>query len=130
MLWKLAVAKGQGLSQDCSAIGDYTRNNCWTQEILNNNEWDGNERYFRLLVYDMMEFDNVNLNAPIRSDASNFQVVYDESRHVTGVVTEQFVQTMGAVGVLTSTKFLKWLGDLKVTLVILVSQLVVPEGAG
>ena len=49
MLWELAVAKDQGLSQDCSAIGDYTRNNCWTQEILNNNEWDGNERYFRLL---------------------------------------------------------------------------------
>ena len=127
MLWELAVAKDQGLSQDCSAIGDYTRNNCWTQEILNNNEWNGNERYFRLLAYDMMEFDNVDLNAPIRSDPSNFQIVFDESRHVTGVVSEPFVQTMGTVVLLTSNQFLKWLVVLNVTLLLLVAMMVVPE---
>ena len=85
------------------------------------------DRYFRLLVYDMMEFDNVNLNAPIRSDPSNFQVVFDESRHVTGVVSEPFVQTMGTVVLLTSNRVLKWLVVLNVTLLLLVAMMVVPE---
>jgi hypothetical protein len=127
MLWQLGVAQDQGLSQDCSAIGDYTRNNCWTQEILNNNDWGGNERFFRLLVYDMMEFDNVDLNAPIRNDPANFQVVFDESRHVTGVLSEPFVQTMGTVVLLTSNQFLKWLVVLNVALLLLVAMMVVPE---
>ena len=127
MLWELDDAEEQGLSRDCSAIGDYTRNNCWTQEILNNNDWNGNERFFKLLVYDMMEFDNVNLSAPIRSDPGNFQIVFDESRHVTGIISAPFVETMGTVVLLTSNQFLKWLVVLNVGLLLLVAMMVVPE---
>ena len=127
LLWELDDAQEQGLSEDCSAIGEYTRNNCWTQEILNNNDWGGNERFFKLLVYDMMEFDNVNLSAPIRSEPGNFQIVFDESRHVTGVISAPFVETMGTVVLLTSNQFLKWLVVLNVALLLLVAMMVVPE---
>ena len=75
----------------------------------------------------MMEFDNVNLSAPIRSDPGNFQVVFDESRHVTGVVSAPFVETMGTVVLLTSNQFLKWLVVLNVALLLLVAMMVVPE---
>ena len=132
LLWKLGVAEGEGLSKDCKSVGDYTLNNCWTREILNNNEWNGNQRYFRLLVHDMMEFDNINLSAQIRQgdstgDKSNFQIVFDESRHVTGVVSAPFVETMGTVVLLTSNEFLKWLVVLNVGLLLLVAMMVVPE---
>ena len=132
LLWSLDVAEEEGLSTDCKSVGDYTLNNCWTKEILNNNEWSGNERYFSLLVYDMMEFDNVNLSAQVRQggspgDKSNFQVVFDESRHVTGVVSAPFVETMGTVVLLTSNEFLKWLVVLNVGLLLLVAMMVVPE---
>ena len=80
----------------------------------------------------MMEFDNVNLSAQVRQggspgDKSNFQVVFDESRHVTGVVSAPFVETMGTVVLLTSNEFLKWLVVLNVGLLLLVAMMVVPE---
>ena len=127
LLWELDDAEDRGLSRDCSAIGGYTQNNCWTQEILNNNDWGGNERFFKILVYDMMEFDNANLSAPIKSDKGNFQIVFDESRHVTGVVSAPFVETMGTVVLLTSNEFLKWLVVLNVGLLLLVAMMVAPE---
>jgi len=132
LLWSLDVAEEEGLSKDCKSVGDYTLNNCWTKEILNNNEWSGNKRYFGLLVYDMMEFDNINLSAQVRQgdfagDKTNFQVVFDESRHVTGVVSAPFVETMGTVVLLTSNEFLKWLVVLNVGLLLLVAMMIVPE---
>ena len=127
LLWELDDAQEQGLSNDCSAIGGYTQNNCWTQEILNNNDWGGNERFFKILVHDMMEFDNANLSAPIKSDKENFQIVFDESRHVTGVISAPFVETMGTVVLLTSNEFLKWLVVINVGLLLLVAMMVVPE---
>ncbi|MBI88050.1 MAG: hypothetical protein CMB67_03360, partial [Euryarchaeota archaeon] len=127
LLWELDDAREHGLSDDCSAIGEYTRNNCWTQEILNNNDWGGNERFFKLLIYDMMEFNNVNLSAPIKADKGNFQIVFDESRHVTGVISAPFVETMGTIVLLTSNEFLKWLVVLNVGLLLLVAMMVIPE---
>jgi len=132
LLWTIEEAENQGLNRDCQSIGDYTLNNCWTKEILNNNDWGGNERYFRLLVYDMMEFDNTNMSIQIRQgdfagDKTNFQVVFDESRHVTGVVSAPFVETMSTVVLLTSNQFLKWLVVLNVGLLLLVAMMVVPE---
>jgi len=132
LLWTAEVAEAEGLNRDCQSIGGYTLNNCWTKEILNNNEWGGNERYFGLMIYDMMEFDNTNLSIEIRQgdfagDKSGFQVVFDESRHVTGVVSAPFVETMGTIVLLTSNEFLKWLVVLNVGLLLLVAMMVVPE---
>ena len=92
LLWTAEVAEGEGLNRDCQSIGDYTLNNCWTKEIINNNQWSGNQQFFRMLIHDMMEFDNTNLSVQVRlgdsaGDRSNFQVVFDESRHITGVVS-------------------------------------------
>jgi len=131
-LWDIDSAEEQGLTKDCRSIGEYTLNNCWTKEILNNNEWGGNERFFEVLIHDMMEFDNLNLSAQVRQgsfagDRSNFQVVFDESRHVTGVMSAPFVETMGTVVLLTSNDFLKWLVVLNVGLLLLVAMMIVPE---
>ena len=127
MLWDQSIALEKGLNSDCQSVAGYTLNNCWTKEILNNNEWAGNQRYFKLLVHDMMEFDNANLSAQVKNDKGNFQVVFDESRHITGVVSAPFVETMGTVVLLTSNQFLKWLVVLNVGLLLLVAMMVVPE---
>ena len=132
LLWSHEAAKAEGLNRDCQSIGGYTLNNCWTKEILNNNEWGGNKEYFRLLIHDMMEFENANLSIQVRQgdyagDKSNFQIVFDESRHITGVVSAPFIETMGTVVLLTSNQFLKWLVVLNVALLLLVAMMVVPE---
>ena len=80
----------------------------------------------------MMEFENSNLSIQVRQgdyagDKSNFQIVFDESRHITGVVSAPFIETMGTVVLLTSNQFLKWLVVLNVALLLLVAMMVVPE---
>jgi len=132
LLWTAEVAEGEGLNRDCQSIGDYTLNNCWTKEIINNNQWSGNQQFFRMLIHDMMEFDNTNLSVQVRlgdsaGDRSNFQIVFDESRHITGVVSAPFVEAMGTVVLLTSNEFLKWLVVLNVGLLLLVAMMVIPE---
>ena len=97
------------------------------QEIHDNNHWLGNEIYFNLLIDSMMEHDNIGLSGEIRNDKSNFQVVFDESRHITGVVSAPFVESMGTVVLLTSNNFLKWLVVLNVGLLLLVAMMVVPQ---
>ena len=76
-LWTLDEARKTGLRESCIV------ENCWNQEIHNNNDWNGNVGYFNALIYDMMEFDNLELSAQIKNgdfagDKSNFQVVFDE----------------------------------------------------
>ena len=97
------------------------------QEIHDNNEWRGNEVYYKLLIHSMMEHNNLELSGEIRNDVSNFQVVFDESRHITGIVSAPFVESMGTVVLLTSNNFLKWLVVLNVGLLLLVAMMVVPE---
>ena len=75
----------------------------------------------------MMEHDNPKLAKSIRDDKSEFQIVFDESRHVTGIISAPFVETMGTVVLLTSNTFLKWLVVLNVGLLLLVAMMVVPE---
>ena len=75
----------------------------------------------------MMEFDNLDLSGEVKSDLANFQVVFDESRHVTGVVSAPFVEAMSTVVLLTSNTFLKWLVVLNVGLLLLVAMMIVPE---
>lgn len=125
-LWSLDEARKTGLRESCIV------ENCWNQEINNNNDWLGNDIYFNSLIYDMMEFDNLNLSAQIKNgdyagDKSNFQVVFDESRHITGVISAPFVEAMGTIVLLTSNTFLKWLVVLNVGLLLLVAMMIVPQ---
>jgi hypothetical protein len=75
----------------------------------------------------MMEFDNLELSSTVRQNSNNFQVVFDESRHVTGIISAPFVEAMGTVVLLTSNTFLKWLVVLNVGLLLLVAMMVIPE---
>ncbi len=125
-LWSLDEARKTGLRESCIV------ENCWNQEINNNNDWLGNDIYFNTLIYDMMEFDNLDLSAQIKNgdyagDKSNFQVVFDESRHITGVISAPFVEGMGTIVLLTSNTFLKWLVVLNVGLLLLVAMMIVPQ---
>ena len=122
-LWTLPQAVATGLSPSCEGV----IGSCWMQEIHDNNEWQGNEVYYDLLIHSMMEFDNLELSGEIRNDEGEFQVVFDESRHITGVISAPFVETMGTVVLLTSNTFLKWLVVLNVGLLLLVAMMVVPE---
>ena len=127
MLWTDEVAQGEGIPRVCEVIGAYQ--SCWNDafEDSDGSQWNGNGDYFRLLIYSMMEFDNLELSGEVKSDFSNFQVVFDESRHVTGVVSAPFVEAMSTVVLLTSNTFLKWLVVLNVGLLLLVAMMIVPE---
>ena len=124
-LWTLSQASSgdRKLSDSCEGVVG----SCWMQEIHDNNHWLGNEISFNLVIDSMREHDNIGLSGEIRNDKSNFQVVFDESRHITGVVSAPFVESMGTVVLLTSNNFLKWLVVLNVGLLLLVAMMVVPQ---
>ena len=101
-LWSLDVAIENDMSSSC----EQQANNCWLNTVRET-YWQGNEEYFSLLIDDMMEHDNKKMAKSIRDDKSQFQIVFDESRHVTGIISAPFVETMGTVVLLTSNTFLK-----------------------
>lgn len=121
-MWNLDVAEENKMSRTC----EQHTNHCW-RDIVRDTDWDGNELYFELLINDMMEHDNQKMAKSVRTDHSNFQIVFDESRHVTGIISAPFVEAMGTVVLLTSNTFLKWLVVLNVGLLLLVAMMVVPE---
>lgn len=121
-MWSLDVALENQMSSSCEQHTDH----CWL-DIVRETYWEGNEEYFTLLIDDMMEHDNKKLAKSVRDDKSQFQVVFDESRHVTGIISAPFVEAMGTVVLLTSNTFLKWLVVLNVGLLLLVAMMVVPE---
>jgi hypothetical protein len=120
--WNLASAENTGMSESC----DQYTGHCWL-DVTRETYWKGNQEYFSLLLDDIMEHDNKNLAKSVRDDNSNFQIVFDESRHVTGVISAPFIEAMGTVVLLTSNTFLKWLVVLNVGLLLLVAMMVVPE---
>ena len=121
MLWDLEQAQTQGIRSSCDTV-----NSCWLDEIPEG-QWNGNSNYFSALIYDMMEHRNPELSSSFRDDKSQYQIVFDESRHSTGRLSAPFVETMGTVVLLTSNPFLKWLVVLNVGLLLLVSMMVVPQ---
>ena len=123
-LWDFDTAALEGMRSSCEGI---VESKCWMNEINDNNDWNGNSVYFQMLVHSMMEFDNTQLSSQIRQDNSNFRIVFDESRHVTGTISAPFVAGMSTVVLLTSNTFLKWLVVLNVGLLLLVSMMVIPE---
>ena len=122
-LWDFDTAALTGMRSSCEGI---VESKCWMNEINDNNDWNGNSVYFQMLVHSMMEFDNFQLSSQIRQDNSNFRIVFDESRHVTGTISAPFVAGMSTVVLLTSNTFLKWLVVLNVGLLLLVSMMVIP----
>jgi hypothetical protein len=122
-LWNLDVARQTGMRESCEGVVG----SCWMNEIHDNNDWKGNDAYFQMLIHSMMEFDNLELSSTVRQNSNNFQVVFDESRHVTGIISAPFVEAMGTVVLLTSNTFLKWLVVLNVGLLLLVAMMVIPE---
>ena len=123
-LWDFDTAALTGMRSSCEGI---VESKCWMNEINDNNDWNGNSIYFQMLVHSMMEFDNFQLSSQVRQDNSNFRIVFDESRHVTGTISAPFVAGMSTVVLLTSNTFLKWLVVLNVGLLLLVSMMVIPE---
>ena len=100
---------------------------CWQGRLTGNTLWDGNKHYFRAIIYSMMEFDNQQLSNTVKLSHSNFHIVFDESRHVTGVLSAPFTDAMATIVLLTSDAFLKWLIILNILLLLLVAIMVVPE---
>ena len=101
-------------------------NSCWL-DVIPEGQWTGNSAYFQTLIFDMMEHRNPELSSSFRDDKSQYQIVFDESRHSTGRLSAPFVESMGTVVLLTSNPFLKWLVVLNVGLLLLVSMMIVPQ---
>jgi hypothetical protein len=121
MLWDLEQAQTQGIRESCDTV-----NSCWL-DVIPEGQWTGNSAYFQSLIFDMMEHRNPELSSSFRDDKSQYQVVFDESRHSTGRLSAPFVESMGTVVLLTSNPFLKWLVVLNVGLLLLVSMMIVPQ---
>ena len=104
---------------------------CWTTDSQGidqgDNAWDGNQRYFTALVASMMEHDNTELSTTVQRTFSNFNVVFDESRHVAGALTMPFTEAVGAVVLLTSDGLLKWLIGMNLFALLAIAIMVVPE---
>jgi len=121
MLWDLEQAQTQGIRESCDTV-----NSCWL-DVIPEGQWTGNSAYFQTLIFDMMEHRNPELSSSFRDDKSQYQIVFDESRHSTGRLSAPFVESMGTVVLLTSNPFLKWLVVLNVGLLLLVSMMIVPQ---
>ena len=103
---------------------------CWDTILVSNQgdtEWNGNQLYFRALIRDMMEFDNEELSTTITRYNDEFNIVFDESRHVSSAVTQPFTEAIGAVVLLTSDTYLKWLIILNLFALLAIAIMVVPE---
>ncbi len=131
-LWDVNEAEATG-KQQCGQV--YTSNGhmCWDTDSeglsngLGETNWNGNALYFEALVNDMMDFDNPEMSATVTRFASNYNLVFDESRHVSGALSMPFTEAMGAIVLLTSDGVLKWLIILNLFALLAIAIMVVPE---
>ncbi len=132
-LWDQAYAEETGKQQCDSELYIQFGHMCWDTDSeglnkgLGDTTWRGNEAFFTALINDMMEFDNDELSATIARDTSAFNVVFDESRHVSGSLSMPFTEAMGAIVLLTSDGVLKWLIILNLFALLAIAIMVVPE---
>ena len=75
----------------------------------------------------MMEFDNEEITTKVTRDPSEFNLVFDESRHVSSALSSPFTEAIGAVVLLTSDNVLKWLIILNLFALLAIAIMVVPE---
>lgn len=122
-LWDYDKAYETGMRSECPNAEP----SCWMGRLNSHGQWEGNENFFRGVIYSMMEFDNQEMSNTIKLSHSNFHIVFDESRHVTGMLSAPFTDVMATIVLLTSDAFLKWLIILNILLLLLVAIMVVPE---
>lgn len=132
-LWDIDLAGETGKQQCSSPL--YTENNhkCWStssdglSSSQGSTEWNGNSQYFSALIYNMMEFDNDDMSTTITSHPDQFNLVFDESRHISSALSMPFTEAMGAIILLTSDVLLKWLIILNLFALLSIAIMVVPE---
>ena len=101
-LWDAGDADLTG-KQQCGDIYIENGHSCWDTDpdglvsAQGDTAWEGNQLYFRALIRDMMEFDNDELSLQITRNTDEFNIVFDESRHVSSVATQPFTEAIGAV---------------------------------
>jgi len=131
-LWDQSLAEETGKQQCDSELYIQHGHMCWDTDSeglnkgLGETTWYGNELYFTALIDDLMEFDNDILSASSRT-ASAFNIVFDESRHVSSSLSMPFTEAMGAIVLLTSDGVLKWLIILNIFALLAIAIMVVPE---
>ncbi|MGB1955802.1 MAG: hypothetical protein ACPHUK_09410 [Candidatus Poseidoniaceae archaeon] len=135
-LWDEADADLTGKQQCGSDLYEHPAKEsgtCWETDpdglisAQGDTKWNGNQLYFRALIRDMMEFDNEELSTTITRNQDEFNIVFDESRHVSSAVTQPFTEAIGAVVLLTSDTYLKWLIILNLFALLAIAIMVVPE---
>lgn len=126
-LWDSDEAEETGRTSFCLHLGVDSRP-CWTSQIKSGpSDWQGNSAYFETLIFDMMEFDNQDLSNVITSQPSQFNIVFDESRHSSSPLVEPFSAAMSTIVLLTSDTWLKWLILLNMIALLAISVMVVPD---
>ena len=132
-LWDAGDADLTGKQQCGSDLYQENSHTCWATDpsglsaAQGDTTWRGNQLYFRALIRDMMEFDNDELSSTITRNTDEFNIVFDESRHVSSIVTQPFTEAIGAVVLLTSDVYLKWLIILNLFALLAIAIMVVPE---
>ena len=132
-LWDAGDADLTGKQQCGSDLYQENGHTCWDTDpdglvaAQGDTAWRGNQLYFRALIRDMMEFDNDELSLQITRNTDEFNIVFDESRHVSSVATQPFTEAIGAVVLLTSDAYLKWLIILNLFALLAIAIMVVPE---
>ncbi|MEK9730535.1 MAG: hypothetical protein VW230_02110 [Candidatus Poseidoniales archaeon] len=132
-LWSQDIAEATGKQQCTSQLYVDHAHTCWNSdsEGLYNSQgdttWNGNSLFFTALILDMMELDNTQMSTTVTSYYENFNVVFDESRHVSSALSMPFTEAMGAIVLLTSDAVLKWLIILNLFALLAIAIMVVPE---
>lgn len=131
LLWEeRSDSNGVLVVEQCSSDA-YRDHNCWSRGAngiqSGESEWRGNGVYFEAIIRDMMEFENEEISSTVRNTRSNFNIVFDESRHDLGAFSTPFSETMSAIVLLTSDTLLKWLIVLNLVALLSIAIMVVPE---
>ncbi len=127
-LWDFDVAQETN-KQQCESE-HYRAHRCWDSELSvqgGSSIWYGNSLYFEGLINDMMEHDNEDISATITRSSDEFNVVFDESRHIISPLASPFTEAMSAMVMLTSDVWLKWLIVLNLFALLSIAIMVVPE---
>ncbi len=132
-LWDRDTAERTGHPDYCvEEFYEDRKGSCWNggADGLNpatDTTWKGNSAFFSALISDMMEHDNEDISNTVRLFNDEFYIVFDESRHVTGSLSAPFTEAMGAIVLLTSDVWLKWLIVLNLMALLSIAIMVVPE---
>ncbi|MBQ70768.1 MAG: hypothetical protein CMA65_04685 [Euryarchaeota archaeon] len=132
-LWDKEIATATGKQQCDSQLYLDFGHMCWDTDSqglnsgLGDTTWNGNSMFFTALIEDMMEFDNTDITTQVTRAYSEFNIVFDESRHVSSTLSMPFTEAIGAIVLLTSDGVLKWLIILNLFALLAIAIMVVPE---